>query len=271
MIKKVAIGSLALATLGTVVFGRDAYSYLCTGVQAVQDTVRGEVPVEFEIERARHEVEQLVPEIRKSMHLIAREQVEVEHLSEAIARRESEMERQEDAILELSARLKTGETRFVVAGRTYNEAEVQRDLAERFNRFKTAEEALNADRETRAAREHALQAHRDALEGMLSQRKTLEVELERLEARVRTIAARQTISDLAVDQSQLAHCKSLIRNIDGKLDVEEKLLDADANFAGLIPVEEEAAVPEDLMEQVDTYFQDRSPSDTQSPVEAGAF
>ena len=39
MIKKVAISSLALATLGTFVFGRDAYSYLCTGVQSVRDTL----------------------------------------------------------------------------------------------------------------------------------------------------------------------------------------------------------------------------------------
>lgn len=271
MLKKMAAGSLALATLGTFVFGRDAYSYLVTGVQTVRDTVRGEVPVEFEIERARREVEQLVPEIRKSMHLIAREQVEVEHLSEAIARREKELANQEDAILALSEKLKTGETRFVVAGRTYNDAEVQRDLAQRFNRFKTAKDALKADRETRIAREGALQAHRDALEGMLSQRKTLEVELDRLDARVRTIAARKTISDIAIDDSHLARCKGLIRNINGKLDVEEKLLDADANFAGLIPVEREDSIPEDLVKQVDSYFQERSLTDEATPVEAGAF
>jgi chromosome segregation ATPase len=265
MIKKVAVGSLALATLGTVIFGRDAVSYLSTGVRTVRESVRGEVPVEFEIQRARREVEQLVPEIRKSMHLIAREQVECEHLAEAIARREAELEQQEEAILALNAHLKSGETRFVVAGRTYNELEVQRDLAERFNRFKTAEAALKADRDTFAAREQALQAHRDALEGMLSQRKNLEVELDRLDARVRTIAARRSISDIAIDQSQLAQCKALIRDIDGKLDVEEKLLDADASFAGLIPVEEEMPVPEDLSAQVESYF------DGRSPVEAGAF
>lgn len=262
MIKKVAIGSLALAAVGTVVFGRDALSYLCTGVQTVRETVRGEVPVEFEIERARREVEQLVPAIRKSMHLIAKEQVECEHLSEAIARREAELEGQEEAILSLSAHLKSGERSFVVAGRRYNDQEVQRDLAERFNRYKVAQEALEADRGTLAAREQALQAHRDSLEKMLSQRKSLEVELDRLQARLRTIEARKTVSDLAIDESQLARCKALIRQIDGKLDVEEKLLDADANFAGLIPVEEQPVVPADLIEQVDSYFQGRQPAES---------
>lgn len=270
MIKKVAAGSLALATLGTVIFGRDAYSYLCTGVESVRDTVRGEVPVEFEIERARHEVEQLVPEIRKSMHVIAREQVEVGHLEETIARREAELESQEEAILALSEHLKTGEKYFVVSGRAYNDTEVQRDLAERFNRFKVAEDALNQDKETLAHREQALEAHRDTLESMLSQRKSLEVELERLESRLRTIEARKTISELAIDDSQLARCKSLIREIDGKLDVEEELLDADANFAGLIPIEEDAGVPDDILEQVDSYFDDEAEV-AEDPLAAQAF
>lgn len=268
MIKKIAIGSLAVAAVGTFVFGRDAFSYLTTGVETVRDTVRGEVPVEFEIERARHEVEQLVPEIRRSMHVIAKEQVECEHLQEAIARREAELGDQEEAILALSAHLKSGETHFVVHGRSYNDDEVQRDLTERFNRYQVAEEALNADKDTLAARQQALQAHRDTLESMLSQRKSLEVEIERLEARVRTIEARKTISDFAVDDSQLARCKEMIREIDGKLDVEEELLDADANFAGLIPIEEETAVPEDIVEQVESYF---SQEKSEEALPAGAF
>lgn len=268
MIKKIAIGSLAVAAVGTFVFGRDAVSYLSTGIETAREAVRGEVPVEFEIERARHEVDQLVPEIRKSMHVIAKQQVECEHLQEAIARREAELGDQEEAILALSAHLKSGDTHFVVHGRRYNDDEVQRDLAERFSRYQVAEDALNADRDTLAAREQALQAHRDTLESMLSQRKSLEVEIERLEARVRTIEARKTVSELAIDDSQLARCKQMIREIDSKLDVEEKLLDADANFAGLIPVEEDLSVPEDIVDQVDSYFQREKP---EVEIPAGAF
>lgn len=268
MFKKIAIGSLAVAAVGTMVFGRDAFSYLSTGLETAQEAIRGEVPVEFEIERARHEVDQLVPEIRKSMHVIAKEQVECEHLQEAIVRREAELGDQEEAILALSAHLKSGDTHFVVHGRRYNDDEVQRDLSERFSRYKVAEEALNADRDTLVAREQALQAHRDTLESMLSQRKSLEVEIERLEARVRTIEARKTVSDFAIDDSQLARCKQMIREIDSKLDVEEKLLDADANFAGLIPVEEDLSVPEDIVDQVDSYFDDE---ESEVEVPAGAF
>jgi hypothetical protein len=36
-------------------------------------------------------------------------------------------------------------------------------------------------------------------------------------------------------------------------------------------VEEEESIPGDLVDQVDSYFQDRTTADNGSPVEAGAF
>jgi hypothetical protein len=188
-----------------------------------------------------------------------------------MAPREKPRGAQAEANIELSAHLKSGETRLVVHGRTYRASEVQRDLADRFNRFKVAEEALKADQETLDARTQALGAHRETLESMLSQRKSLEVELERLQARVRTIEARKSISELSIDDSHLARCKALIREIDGKLDVEEKLLDADANFAGLIPIEEETAVPEDILDQVDSYFGEQDATSVEEPLAASAL
>lgn len=261
MIKKVAIGSAATLLVGSFLFGRDVFSYIATGAGSVRDAVLSEVPVEFEIERARHEVQQLIPAIRQSMHVIAKEQVEVDHLREAIARREAELEDQEDAILALSAALESGETRLVVAGRSYTASAVERDLRERFNRFRVAQEALDQDYLTLAAREEALAAHRETLETMLSQRQSLEVELERLEARLRMVEARQAVSELAIDDSQLARCRTLIREIDAQLDVEEELLDADANFAGLIPVEEEIELESDITEEVADYFSRRDVSE----------
>jgi DNA repair exonuclease SbcCD ATPase subunit len=258
MLKKAVVGSLAVATLGTFVFGRDAWSYLRTGASSVRDAVKREVPIEFEIERARKEVEQLLPEIRKSMHVIAQEQVEVEHLKQAISKREAGLENQEEAILTLSADLKSGDTHFVYAGRNYHVKDVQRDLAERFNRYKVAEDTLRREREVLVAKEAALESHRETLESMLSQRKDLDVELERLEARLRTVEARKTISELNIDDSQLARVKTLIREIDKKLDIEDELLNAEGNFAGLIPIEKESEIPEDIAVQVDEYFSGRS-------------
>ena len=89
------------------------------------------------------------------------------HDRRMIGRGQGSLADQEEAIMALSAHLKSGETRFVVLGRTYRASEVQRDLADRFNRFKVAEEALKADQETLNARTQALSAHRDTLESSL--------------------------------------------------------------------------------------------------------
>ena len=52
MVKKIALGTLAVAAVGTFVFGRDAVSYLRTGADNVREAVRSGVPLEFEITAA---------------------------------------------------------------------------------------------------------------------------------------------------------------------------------------------------------------------------
>lgn len=255
MLKKAAVGTMAVAAVGGMIFGADLFSYVRTGVHSAQNRIRSEVPLEFEIERAREEVAQLIPEVRKSMHVIAQEQVAVANLRESIEQREVALEDQEEAILALTADLKSGESHFVYAGQAYTQNEVERDLAERFNRFKAAQETVNREKELLRAKEQALTTHRETLEGMLSQKKTLEVELERLQARLNTLNARKQIASIEVDESQLNRVKSLIKTIDERLDVEDAVLSADGEFSGLIPVEREVEVQEkNIANQVEEYF-----------------
>ncbi|MEW4490007.1 hypothetical protein AB1L42_18130 [Thalassoglobus sp. JC818] len=262
MLKKLALGTMTAAAIGGLVFGGSAFSYLRTGMHTAQKRIRSEVPLEFEIERARQEVAQLVPEVRRSMHLIAEEQVEVASLQESIVKREESLASQEEAILSLSADLKSGDSHFVYAGRAYKQREVEKDLAERFDRFKVAQETLDREKDLLRTKEQALFAHRETLEGMLSQRKSLEVELERLEARLRTINSRKQIASIQVDDSKLNRVKSLISTIDKRLDVEDAVLAADGEFSGLIPVENNIEVDnENIANAVEDYFGNRHKKD----------
>ena len=77
MIKKALIGTAAALLVGGFVFGRDVFSYVRTAGASVRDAVKSEVPIEFQVERAREMVERLVPEIRDSMHVIAEQQVDI--------------------------------------------------------------------------------------------------------------------------------------------------------------------------------------------------
>ncbi|MEW4527597.1 MAG: hypothetical protein ACF8PG_09910 [Maioricimonas sp. JB045] len=264
MIKKAILGTLTAAVIGGLVFGRDAASYVTTGFKSVRDTVRNEVPIEFELERAREMIDGLVPEIRKSMHVIAEEEVEIDRLRESIARREKDLKGQEEAILTLTSDLKSGKTRLVYSGRTYSTGEVQRDLSERFDRFKVAEDTLARERQILDAKSRAHDSHREKLERMLSAKKDLQVEIERLQARLRSVEAAETISELQIDDSHLTRCKSLVAELNKQLDVREKMLDADGKFTGLIPVEaEQTDVPVDIAEQVERYFGENDKDESQ--------
>lgn len=255
MIKKTLIGTAILLAAGTFVFGRDLFSYAKTAGSSVRSAVKSEVPLDFQIQRAREMVEDLVPDVRRCMHVIAEQQVDIERLQESITGKERELGQQKDVILTLRDDLQNGNGQFVYASRTYTPDEVKRDLSRRFERFKAAEGTLKRDRQVLEAREKSLSANEEKLENMLAAKKDLEVEIEQLEARLKTIQAAQTVSTIEIDDSQLARAKTLIRELNKQLDVREKMLDAEGKFTGLIPVETESGIPvDDVTGEIDAYF-----------------
>ncbi|MEX0701008.1 MAG: hypothetical protein WD069_02830 [Planctomycetales bacterium] len=255
MIRKALYAAGAVALLGALIFGRDVFSYARTAGKSMRQAVKSEVPLEFEVERARELVEKIVPDIRHCMHVIAEQQVDVEHITADIARRETSLTDQERVILSLRSDLDEGDKSFVYAGRQYTPEEVRRDLATRFERFKIARDTIDRDRKVLDARQQALVANQQKLDGMLAAKQDLEVQVEQLEARLKTVQAAQTVSTLEIDDSQLARAKSLIRELNKQLDVKEKLLDSEGKFTGLIPVDAESVVtPQELGRDIDTYF-----------------
>lgn len=253
-VKKSVKASLAVLGVAGVVFGTQAWSYIRTGVNNVQNAVQAEVPIAFELDRARNEVQQLIPEIRKSLHVVAEEQVEVEHLKAALEAKGAALAEQQQSLVTLTSDLKSDRQHFVYAGSNYDRSELERDLAERFNRFKIAEESLKKEREMLVIKTRALKTHHDTLESMLSQKKTMELELDRLTARLRTVESRKSITSLSIDDSKLAQVKSMIGTIDKKLDIEDRILDTEGNFSDLIPVSKPPISTVDIVAQVEAHL-----------------
>ncbi|QDT94780.1 hypothetical protein [Gimesia aquarii] len=252
--KKFVIGAAVLATLGTFLFGRDVVSYVKTAGTSVREAVKAEVPVDFEVERARKMVEDLVPDIRRCMHVIAEQQVDVETLQGEIQEAELAMKQQKEAMFTLRSDLESNDTEFVYASRTYSKDEIRNDLAQRFDRFKIASDTVKRNAQILRAREKALDANREKLENMLSAKMDMEVQIEQLEARLKSVQAAETVSNLEIDSSQLTRAKSLIRDLNKQLDVKEKLLDAEGKFSGLIPVDTKTKEKRDVVKQMDEYF-----------------
>ena len=124
MLKKGLLGLAVAALIGTFVLGREGVSYFRAGCQNVRNAVKAEVPIEFEIERARSLVDQLVPDIRQCMHVVAEQQVDIEHRQTQLAQKEVEIAKQKDAILALRSDLGTGKSAFVYAKHSYTAGDV---------------------------------------------------------------------------------------------------------------------------------------------------
>jgi len=239
MLKKGAIVGVAVLVLLGLLFGREGASYVKTSLGWVQQGVRDSVPVEFEIGRARQMIKDLDPEIHKNMHLIAKEEVEVQRLCDQLTKAETQLTKNRSDIERLNADLKRGDSTFVYCGKSYTSKQVETDLARRFEQFKVKESTLDKLRQVLAARERGLEAGRDKLKAMQAAKSQLEVDVANLDARLEMVKVAQSTSDFNFDDSRLARTKDLVTDIGARIDVAEKLVNADTSSVGEIDLDEE--------------------------------
>lgn len=254
MIKKTLFVGAAVLLLVVLFTGTSVVSYVTTAVDKVEDQFKSSVPVKFEIERARGMLKDLGPEIEQNMHLIAREEVEITKLERELSQNETQLAKSRNEILRLKGDLESGDSHFVYAGRSYSSDEVKNDLGNRFQHYKTSEATVDQLKKVLRARQNGLNAAREKLEGMLTAKRQLAVEIENLEARLKMIEVAKTTSEFNFDDSQLARTRDLINEIGTRLDVTEKLMNQHVQLSDRIPLEEDEAHSEDILDSVTRHF-----------------
>ena len=252
MVKKILVGTAILLTTGAVVLGTDVYSYLRTSANKVRKEVKANVPLDFEIERARQMVTDLVPDIQKNMHIIAQEEVEVDDLKDQIARSEKSLTAERERLKALREDMDNSDGKFHYAGRKATPRDIKTELTRRFDRFQTAEATLKAKKQMLEARERSLGAAREKLDGMFVAKRDLEVQVQNLEARLKVLQAAQTTSQFTFDDSQLSRCKKTMQELRKRLDVAERILEQDGKLVETLS--EESELSEDIADQIDRYF-----------------
>lgn len=252
MLKKVVIVGAGAALLAGLIFGRDAFSYVGTSLGLVKKTVKESVPIDFQIERARHMIKDLDPEIRNNMHLIAREEVDVANLKLQLAEATKQLEKERKDIVRLKTDLDQGGSTFVYAGTTYSQKQVETDLTRRFERFKTREATSDKLQKILNARESGLVAANDKLKGMQGAKRQLEVEIENLKARVEMVRVAESTSNFNFDDSKLARTRDTIKDISARIDVAEKM----ANVSTSLPDQIKLDDPEtkNIRDEITKYF-----------------
>ncbi|MGI8977748.1 MAG: hypothetical protein ACR2FY_00840 [Pirellulaceae bacterium] len=264
MVKKsLVVGGVIVLLLG-LFFGRDAISYSKTSLGWVRQSVKDAVPVEFELTRARDMIKGLTPEIRHNMHVIATEEVEVQGLRENLAAGEKQIAKNKADIERLSTDLKKGDSHFVYCGKSYTGKQVETDLTNRFEQFKVKEATVGKLRQILTAREAGLTAGREKLKTMEAAKAQLEIDVANLEARLEMVKVAQSSSNFNFDDSRLSRTKELVKDIGTRIDVAEKLVNAETVTPGQINLDEPTAT--NITEQITEYFKQAGETEAEQNV-----
>lgn len=231
--------------------GTSLRSYLQTAGQRAVDTVKENVPIDFEIDRARRMVGNLVPEIRRTMQIIAQEEVEAERLAAQVQQAERKLVQDRQLVLRLKADLEADRPKYEYGGKTYTPQQLRQDLAAKFARYQVADDNVKTLGGMLQAREQRLAATRQKLDTMVATKQQLEIQVEQLQARLRQIEVAQAAGDVRLDATQVSEARTLIDEIQTRLEVAERVLHAEVAQSGEITIEPPAA---DIVEQVEAYF-----------------
>ncbi len=254
-LKRSVIVVAGVSLVGGMLFGKDVVSYVRSSAKSVRTVVKDSVPIEFELRRARDLLDEIIPEMHANVRLIAQEEVEVAALNVDIARSQDSMKEEEVRITKLRGALAEPKIQYCFAGREYPRSYVKEDLANRFERFKESELVFASKKRLLVSRENSLHAAMQMLEQTRSRKRMLQDKIESLASQHRLVKAASVGSNIQVDNSKLAQTEKLIKQIKKRLDVAERILAHESLFVQAIPVD--AVVEEDLLTQVDDYFQAR--------------
>ena len=254
-LKRGVIVVAGVSLVGGLLFGKDVVSYVRSSAKSVRTVVKDSVPIDFELRRARDLLEEIIPEMHANVRLIAQEEVEVAALKTDISKSDISSEEEKLRIAKLRDALERPQAQYCFAGREYPRSYVKEDLARRFERFKESELVMAGKRRLLVTRENSLHAAMQLLEQTRARKAMLEDKVEALASQHRLIKAAAIGSQIQVDNSKLAQTEKLIAQIKKRLDVSERVLAHESQFVQTIPVD--AVVEEDLLTQVDEYFQGR--------------
>lgn len=241
-----ALGFLLLGNVG---------SYVRTATRSLEDSVKEQVPIEFQLRRARDLIEQILPEMQTQIRQIATEEVELATLEKSLADRIS---RREVDLARLAKIKSDAETKLV----SFNGAEVApsqqhaRKLDRVLRSLEHADIAIEADRKMIERRRESLDAALSLLEQTRQQKLSLAQEVESLAARHRLLQSRRIESAKPEVAEQCGPAAELIAQLQRRLSIAERVLDHEAGFEDDEYNNDDLSDADtaDIMQRVDEYL-----------------
>ncbi len=251
-IKSVVLVGLGVGLVGGLLFGREAVSYFKSAVGSVRDVAKDNVPIEFELRRARDLLNDIIPEMQANIRVIAQQEVEITNLKTDLVQSKKALCDEQCKIQKLREVLLTQQTSYILNGLNYSRTAVTDELSRRFDHYKEAEVILAGKQRLLENREKSLQAGIAMLDKTRSQKSLLENQIDTLEGQFRLVQAAAVGSKLNIDHSKLAQTQKVLADIKKQLDVAERVLAHESKFAEEIKVD--TVDEKELVASVDDHF-----------------
>ncbi len=250
LIKWGLIGAGGILVLGGLFFGRDLFSYASSGGKMIRSAVKDSIPVEFEIQRARGLLEDLIPEMHANLRTVASEEVEVASLEKDITKERDWVGTERGQIQKLRRDLNVHPVSNTGGER---EKEAVENLGLRFERFRTAELLLTGKEKLLRSRKLSLQAAIQRLGKTRLARVELNAQIASLEGQFRLLQAQGSMNDMRIDTTKLAQTQRLLADLKKRLEVAQRVLEHESRFSDDMPAPD--ITPESLAELIDAHFE----------------
>lgn len=261
MIKYSAACLMTVVVGGFLLLGSDFSSMIKTSARSIQSSVKESVPVEFELNRAKEKINEILPDLQSQVRMIAEEEVAISRLEKEVQQDTDRLDRQEEQLTDLRGQMRTQQVSFSVGSMKLDRQQLVNHLQTRFDHFKQARLSLESKQRLLEKRSQGLSAAMAVLEQMRIRQSELGLKVEALAAQHRLIKASQIESGTLVDGSQLSQADQLLDQIETRLAVAERVMNYQADpFEVPAPKEEVSA--EVVMSEIDAYF-----SPAENPVQ----
>jgi septal ring factor EnvC (AmiA/AmiB activator) len=231
-------------------------SHMSTAWKELSHSVKRQVPPEFEIARIHDQLDQIDPDIKKSLSGLAEESVAVDNLRTDIAEAKVRLEKEKKVVLMMKADLETGAKTVAYRGIELTADELRDRLTQEFDAYKAAEKALKAKEDVLKAKQAGLDAAKQKIAAMRTAKEQLEAELAKTEADLKMVQLKQTENKFQVDDTRLSNIKQSMRSLKDRVAAMEKArqLDIQFNHDQVVNQVEQKVKADEVLKEIDTHF-----------------
>jgi chromosome segregation ATPase len=211
MLKKALIGVGVLLVLAVVAWQTEVGSYVVTAFKEGKAFCKKQVPIEFEIKRAKDMLASLEKVDDKLISALATEMVNKKKLEREVGEGDVALAAARDALKARNEAFKS----IQVGGSSVQREAVAIDLERQFKRFKTMEATLKTKKELLAQHDERVSAVKEQRDGLKAQKTDLQARVEGLETQVALLKAAEARSRHRIDDSQLTELSRVKELVDG--------------------------------------------------------